>query len=125
LNDILPFKTHGPVISYFRVCHSTSHLLYVATSSCVITKSLRLAKFGCFYSDLYCFTARKVSNPKLRLNLCHRDIKRIQIISVFYILTFRGWTVRAYFRNCQVRPLVCNIATQSGSRRRPPLQLSG
>jgi hypothetical protein len=34
-----------------------------------------------------------MSHPKLCLNLCHREIKRIkriQIISVFYILTFRG-----------------------------------
>jgi hypothetical protein len=107
LFEIHPFKTHGHVISYFRVCLSTSHLLHVTTSSCLIAKSLRLAKCGCFHSDLYLALRPgkcPMSHPKLCLNLCHREIKRIQIISVFYILTFRGWTVRTYLRNCQLRP---------------------
>jgi hypothetical protein len=69
LIEIHLFKTHGPVISYFRVCLSTSHLLHVTTSSCLITKSLRLAKFGCFHSDLYCFTARKVANVTAKTTL--------------------------------------------------------
>jgi hypothetical protein len=28
-----------------------------------------------------------------------------QQLSVFYILTFRGWTIHAYFRYCLVRPI--------------------
>jgi hypothetical protein len=63
----------------------------IMSPSCLITKSLRVAKFGCFHSDLSIALQQgkcPMSHPKLCLNLCHREIKRIQIISVFYILTF-------------------------------------
>jgi hypothetical protein len=121
LIEIHPFKTHGPVISYFPVCLSTSHLLHVTTSSCLITKSLRLAKFGCFHSDLlYCFTARKVSNvtSKTIFEFMPQVNQPNPNNVSFYILTFRGCTVRAYLRNCQVRPtFVCwldNVVAKNG-----------